>query len=143
MSRTLTAADRTALIRLAHSLPKGSEERKTLLAGLKVASLPDGTVGTFLLVLSSKLTQYDQRATKKDGNIYRLSLLFAALQKAGKRVAKLKDEDSPEALQALKDALLREFTKDLRGRPDLPPVANVFKQIDAFLSSGKLPSLRG
>lgn len=31
----ITASDRKALIRLASSLPKGSEERKTILAGLK------------------------------------------------------------------------------------------------------------
>ena len=34
MSRTLTAADRSALIRLASTLPAGSEERKAILAGL-------------------------------------------------------------------------------------------------------------
>lgn len=33
----LTATDRKALIRLASSLPKGSPERKTILAGLKVS----------------------------------------------------------------------------------------------------------
>ena len=34
MSRSLTAADRSALIRLASTMPVGSEERKTILAGL-------------------------------------------------------------------------------------------------------------
>jgi len=34
MSRTLTAADRSALIRLASTLPAGSAERKAILAGL-------------------------------------------------------------------------------------------------------------
>jgi len=34
MSRTLTAADRSALIRLASTLPAGSPERKAILAGL-------------------------------------------------------------------------------------------------------------
>ena len=34
MSRTLTASDRSALIRLASTLPAGSEERKAILAGL-------------------------------------------------------------------------------------------------------------
>ena len=39
MSRTLTASDRKTLIRLASTLPAGSEERKAVLAGLsKVAS---------------------------------------------------------------------------------------------------------
>jgi len=36
MARRLTASDRAALIRLASSLPSGSEERKSILAGLKV-----------------------------------------------------------------------------------------------------------
>lgn len=35
MSRQLTASDRTALIRLASELPKGSRERKAILAGLQ------------------------------------------------------------------------------------------------------------
>lgn len=34
MSRSLTASDRSALTRLASSLPPGSAERKTILAGL-------------------------------------------------------------------------------------------------------------
>ena len=34
MSRTLTAADRSRLIRLASTMEKGSEERKAILAGL-------------------------------------------------------------------------------------------------------------
>ncbi len=42
MSRSLTASDRTALIRLASSLPKGSPERKVILAGLKKANHHDG-----------------------------------------------------------------------------------------------------
>ena len=41
MSRTLTAADRSALIRLASTLPVGSAERKAILAGLsKQAEAP-------------------------------------------------------------------------------------------------------
>ena len=35
MSRTLTASDRSALIRLASALPAGSPERKAILAGLE------------------------------------------------------------------------------------------------------------
>ena len=41
MSRTLTAADRSALIRLASTMPVGSPERKAILAGLsKKAEAP-------------------------------------------------------------------------------------------------------
>ena len=35
MAKTLTATDRSALIRLASTMEKGSEERKAILAGLK------------------------------------------------------------------------------------------------------------
>jgi hypothetical protein len=46
MSRTLTAADRSALIRLASTLPAGSPERKAILAGLgkKANAGPSGTL---------------------------------------------------------------------------------------------------
>jgi hypothetical protein len=37
MSRNITASDRSALIRLASTLPVGSEERKAILAGLNVS----------------------------------------------------------------------------------------------------------
>lgn len=40
MSRELTASDRSSLIRLASSLPAGSEERRAILSGLRSAS-PD------------------------------------------------------------------------------------------------------
>ena len=39
MSKTLTASDRTALIRLASSLPAGSPERRAILAGLSKSAL--------------------------------------------------------------------------------------------------------
>ena len=38
MSKTLTASDRTSLIRLASSLPKGSPEKRAILEGLKKVS---------------------------------------------------------------------------------------------------------
>lgn len=41
MSRSLTAADRSALIRLASTLPAGSEERKAILAGLSKKAARD------------------------------------------------------------------------------------------------------
>lgn len=40
MARTLTAADRSALIRLASTLPAGSEERRAILAGLSKSAEP-------------------------------------------------------------------------------------------------------
>jgi len=40
MSRTLTASDRSALIKMAAALPAGSPDRKAILAGLRVAETP-------------------------------------------------------------------------------------------------------
>ena len=37
MSKTLTATDRSSLIRLASSMEKGSEDRRVILAGLKIS----------------------------------------------------------------------------------------------------------
>ena len=45
MSRTLTAADRSALIRLASTMEKGSPERKAILRGVqRTASLPEKAI---------------------------------------------------------------------------------------------------
>ena len=44
MSRSLTASDRKNLIRLASTMPKGSQERRAILAGLKKASSYFGDV---------------------------------------------------------------------------------------------------
>ena len=44
MPRTLTASDRSSLIRLASTLEKGSEERRAILAGLKKSA---GKAGAF------------------------------------------------------------------------------------------------
>lgn len=41
MPRSLTASDRSSLIKLASSLPKGSPERKAILAGLSKTSAED------------------------------------------------------------------------------------------------------
>ena len=38
----ITASDRTAPLRLAHSLPKGSEERRNILAGFKTSGYDKG-----------------------------------------------------------------------------------------------------
>lgn len=49
MSRPLTASDRSALIRLASTLPKGSPERKAILKGLsKQANRPEGWARAYL-----------------------------------------------------------------------------------------------
>jgi hypothetical protein len=48
MPKTLTASDRSSLIKLAHSMEKGSEERKAILAGLKKAGPTPKGLGSVL-----------------------------------------------------------------------------------------------
>ena len=48
MSRTLTAADRSALIRLASTLPAGSDERRAILAGLNKQSSEEDWAHAYL-----------------------------------------------------------------------------------------------
>jgi hypothetical protein len=59
MSRSLTASDRSSLIRLASSLPVGTPERKAILAGLRSAG--------------SKMVKHKD----KDGNVHALNLVDA------------------------------------------------------------------
>ena len=98
------------------------------------------TVECFLMVLTSKLTQYDMRETRRElkrggGNIYRLGLLFEALERVRSAVDKYLQRDDREAMQALRAAMLSHFT------PEFSPVRNVEKQIDRWLLQGKPPSL--
>ena len=58
MPRTLTAADRSALIRLASTLPAGNEERKAILAGLQKQAGPDRS-------LMNKAHSLLERGTKR------------------------------------------------------------------------------
>jgi hypothetical protein len=94
------------------------------------------TVHKYLMVLTSKLTQYDQKENLREmkrggrGNIYRLGHLLEASQKVEDRVAKLKDRHDPEALSALKSAIAANFTHD-DGIFGLAPVRNVIKQINS------------
>jgi len=97
-------------------------------------------VGIFLMVLSSKLTQYDKatydrEAKKGRGNPHRLGLLMQALNRVRAHVHGVESSDSPEALKDLKGAMTTEFDANL------PPVKATIKQIDAYLATGKKPSL--
>lgn len=101
-------------------------------------ALQKATVRAFLAVLTSKITQYDKRVSAKERmpNIYRLGHLLGASQRVEERVKGVLDQDTPEALKALVSAMGREFT------PDFSPVKAVKKQIEAYLSTGKMPTLR-
>lgn len=98
------------------------------------------TVDCFLTLLASKLTQYDARETAREmkrggGNIYRLGLLFEALERVRAGVAQYLQRDDREAMQALRAAVLSHFT------PGFSPVRNVEKQIDKWLLQGIAPSI--
>lgn len=133
-SRTLTASDRSSLIRLASSLPKGDEMRRAILAGLSKSALTAGTVRAFIEVASSKLTQYDQRLEAKQPNMYRLGHYLRALNEVRGDVKDVMDDAGPEALGRLRASFERRFRS-------LPPITATIKQIDEYLASGKMPSL--
>jgi len=102
--------------------------------------MTSATVECFLMILTSKLTQYDIRETRREmkrggGNIYRLGLLFEALEHVRSSVSQYLDRDDREAMQALRAAMLAHYT------PGFGPVRNVEKQIDKWLLQGIAPSI--
>lgn len=113
--------------------------RKSAKQGATAKALP--TVDTFLMVLTSKLTQYDAaqfaRETKRGGrgNIYRMGLLFEAQDKVKADCAKVLERSDPEAMAELKKSLGRRF------ETDFPPVRNVQRQIDSWVKDGRHPSI--
>ena len=101
----------------------------------RTANLPNATVGMFIEVLSSKLTQWDKRYNK--ANPHALAHYFGAVQKLRDFLGQdLKSQD-PEALVRLKKALLSERFLF----KDFGPVKATVKQIDQFLVQGTMPSL--
>jgi hypothetical protein len=111
-------------------------------AGRLAEAIDSGTVSTFLMVLRSKLTQYDKRLgdneAKRGGmpNIYRIGHYLKAAQDVEDAVKGLENKDDAESLGALKKALAKSFGTNMS------PVKATIKQIDAFLDSGKKPSLK-
>ncbi|HEV3059616.1 MAG TPA: hypothetical protein VGY48_15305 [Vicinamibacterales bacterium] len=105
------------------------------------------TVCNFQTVLTSKLTQYDQRQEKaalKRGHSHSIYALGHYLKAAEKVEADVKRAApdcnvtmTPEIASTMRTALRRHFTDGF------PPAQNVTKQIDAFLTTGKEPSLLG
>ncbi len=111
--------------------------------------LPSATVEMFLLVLVSKLTQLDKRMQKKRPSSTRLGHFLQAAEDVEKMVSKYKKRDDPEAIEALRQALLRKFisrnqhSRDplKREKMDIPAVSNVLRQMRRWEEQGKLPSL--
>lgn len=112
------------------------------------------TVGNFFVVLSSLLTQYDAqqslRARKsKHGhhNIYALSHYLNAMHESESdllRHVSKEEEVTQEIAGMFVQVLAEHFTVNQRANEfDLPPLRKFYKQLDAFVSSGKRPSLIG
>ena len=98
--------------------------------------LPNGTVGMFLLMLTSKIAQWDAKYGK---NPYGLALMLEAadrlrvgLDEAGVNL----DSAAHADLETLKNGIRAEFTK-MRWRD------SVIKQIDDFIVKGKRPTITG
>jgi hypothetical protein len=107
----------------------------------KTAALPDATVKSFLMVLVSKITQQDKKEYDKEvsrggrGNIYRLGLLLEAKTKVEDTLSAYLGRDDSEAMEALKKALKKNFNDNF------PPLKNLLKQIAAWETKKKKPSL--
>lgn len=105
------------------------------------------TVCNFQTLLTSKLTQYDQRQEKaamkrgRSHSIYAIGHYLGAAQKVEADVKRV----VPNCNVTMTPEIAIEMRSSLRNRfaPSFPPVANVEKQIEAFLTTGKEPSLLG
>lgn len=105
-----------------------------------VEALPAGTVENFLVVLTSRLTQYDQNLARREVkkgqmNIYRLGNFLRAKQIVSDEVKDVLQREDPEALNRLKKAINKNFSWTFA------PAKATIKQIDLFLSDGVLPTL--
>jgi hypothetical protein len=95
----------------------------------------DAKVSTFFAILSSYLTQQDQKEDKRNPNIYRLGLFLKAMQEAEDKLHKYLDRDDSEAMDAMKAVLSRAFNSNF------PPLKKILKQIDEWQTHQKLPKL--
>lgn len=115
-------------------------DRAETVRGAHIVEALNGKVSTFLTVFTSILTQYDKQIYANEvkrgggGNIYRLSLWFAALDRARANVQGAMNDDSKEAVAKLKDAISKEFTK---GNPG----DKMIRVLDAYLTKGTLPKI--
>lgn len=101
---------------------------------------PKATVRHFLNILSGTLTRLDEKETKKElkrklsPNIYRLSLLLEAKQRVEKEMRQYLDDNSEEAMEALKNSMQNHFYVD-----SYPDLRNFMKQVDAWVIDKKIP----
>jgi hypothetical protein len=95
------------------------------------------TVGNFIAVLSSKVTQQDQRDARRvrGHSPHALAHWLGAVGRVRAAVAGLERSSDPTALQRLLAAAQEEFT------PGFPPLRALEKQIADYTQRGILPSL--
>lgn len=107
----------------------------------ELSEAKNGKVETFITILSSHLTQYDQAETTREvkrggrGNFYRLGHLLGAVGKVRDDLAKVADNEDEASLALLKASITKHF------QDTYPPVKKLLKQIDVFLATGKKPSI--
>lgn len=114
------------------------------------------TVKNFIAVLISKLTQFDQKISMKERNpnIYRIGHFLEAAHKVEEDLKAVGlhggETMTIEIADALKKILRKRFilrqdrtTFEKTDKFDLPPINTLVKQVDAYLTKGKNPSLIG
>jgi hypothetical protein len=99
------------------------------------------TVESFLALLTSKLTQYDNRCISREiktggmWNHYRLSIFIGAQEKVKEDCKDILNKEDKESLNKLKEAMGKRF------EVGFSPVNNVNKQIDKWINEGKYPNI--
>lgn len=129
MARTLTAADRSALIRLASTMEKGSPERKAILAGLEKTSAGDKKAARdwFEVFFEEKDVPYKVFEVEDSQGIVHMipneAVIEAIKTTRGREKAKIKDTlvridvmngDVNHYLQHLARALAEQYSGALR-----------------------------
>lgn len=96
---------------------------------------PAATVGTFLTVLKSKLVQQDEKENRKHFNLYRLGHYLRAAENVQAKVKNRLDKSDTASFERLKMAIAEHFTLPFA------PASATIRQIDAYMATGKRPSL--
>lgn len=99
------------------------------------------TVSNFMAVLKSMLTQYDQKVSARERhvNIYRLGHLLEAASKVEGDLTSAGAKGGEAMTPGLAEVMFASM--DRRFDLNFPPVKKTVKQLAAFLTNGKNPSL--
>jgi hypothetical protein len=103
--------------------------------GRAFTAMANATVETFLEIMVSYLTQQDEKEDRKFPSSSRLALFLQALEEVRHEVRAYLKDDSAEAMAALKKSVAKNYVSNF------PPSKKLFKQIDAWLTNQKIPTL--